>query len=122
MLSINWGFDPTKIWTFDGLGDTYKSGEQITFGVKFQGFGIPCSWPEVDVKQDNKTVWTSKLVALSCHSYPKSQLHYSDVEWKTGLDSDHIGNLVLNQTGTYSVSIDHLPNGKSLQKNITVVS
>jgi hypothetical protein len=117
LLSLGWGFDPSKQWTIEGLKDTHKAGEPIIFGVKFHGFSDPCIWPVVDIKQDDKTILSSRHVILSCPPSSKSDWHYFETEWKTGLDHNHIGNLILNETGVYSV----LVNGNFLQKNITIV-
>lgn len=102
LLSRGWGFDPSKEWTFDGLNETYKVGEQIIFGIKFQGFGFLCFWPKAEVTKENKTVWTGNLVALSCPLVQKSRWSYFEQEWKTGHNSN-LGELVINQTGTYTV-------------------
>jgi hypothetical protein len=115
LLSIQWGFDHTKQWTFDGIKDTYKVRGPIVFGVKFQGLSSLCLWADVKVQKENKTIWSGNLAAMSCAPHP--DFHYLEQKWTTGPNSN-LGNLVLNETGVYSVFV----NGNFLQKNITIIS
>jgi hypothetical protein len=121
LILHGWGYDPKHEWTFDGLNDTYKSGQKIYFGIEHKGYAEvqQCSFPVVVAKYENHIVWQSNLFILSCPPITKKEFSYSEYEWQLG-NSD-LGTMILNQTGTYSIAVSWFKSSDILiQKNIII--
>ena len=114
LLSLNWGLDPSKELTAEGLKDTYKVGEQIDFVMKFNELIGDCTKPHVLVKsQTNQTIWESKFVAVPCSS--DLTLHHAEGEMNFG--NSELGYLRINQTGSYYI---HIWFAKEITRHITI--
>jgi hypothetical protein len=123
LISLAWGYDPVHEWSFVGLKDTYKAGQDINFGMKLKAYaGIICGFPTVVAKYENQTVWQSNSVTVSCRPSIKEDFSFKEYAWYLGPNTD-LGIMVLKQVGTYSIVVTWFKSSDVLiQKNITITS
>jgi hypothetical protein len=102
LIERGWLDNPSKELIIEGLNDTYKTGEQINFVIKYNEWVGACAQPQVVVKnQSNQTVWESKFITTPCP--PDFALHRAVGEMKFG--NSELGYLSINQTGSYSIHV-----------------
>ena len=114
-----WGYDPLHEWSFEGLNDTYKAGQNIEFSLKFKGYESRCmisSFPFLTVQYRNKTIWNSNDRVASC-IIDQPVFRYFESQWNIGKNSTY-GSLVLNQISEYKFTGGY--GQHIIEKNVTI--
>ncbi|MGI0074127.1 MAG: hypothetical protein ACREA3_09995 [Nitrosotalea sp.] len=91
-----------KELTVDQIESNYTAGDKINFDIKFKGIGFPCDYPHVIVtNSDNKPVWKSNNLVVLCD--PATTRTQMNQDWL--LSSGYGGPIIINQTGTYHLTV-----------------
>ena len=97
------------------LNDTYLVGQRINFNLTT--ISKECSRPHLTLTEENGSmVWTSRPDAMFCDVISASW-HTAPRHWT--IDSGGLGNLQVNKTGIYKMTIQFL--GKTLEKQFSVI-